>query len=243
MNPLLQEFLVASLRHLLTVFGVWLLTKGWVPFDRADIEKYAFGFAVLFVAWLWSMWNKYKSRIKFLTAMESPAGTPEADIDYKVKTFPPKLMVFVLLATLPFTQACAMRQVPVVVAQTSLGLAQSVGQLQIATEQLQRGGVITVQQAITMQEKLLAINTKIGRIVPVLKAFDRLTASGVKPTIGELDVAISDILSVSGDLSVVVAGVPVGDATRALMDLVRVSQTTVATTLVEVARLRVALEK
>ena len=91
MHPLLQEFLVATVRHWLTMLGMWLLTKGWLGGDAVSIEKFAGGFALIFVAFMWSYWNKYKHRILFLLALEAQPGTPEHRLKSTPKCFWPGL--------------------------------------------------------------------------------------------------------------------------------------------------------
>lgn len=221
--------------------AMWLVAEGYFN-SGADTEKYVVGFSLLFVSFMWSFWNKYKSRVTFLMALESPAGTPESEVKAKAAMFPPSVLALLLAVSLGLT-GCAMKSAPVVVAQAGLGMAQSIGQLQVAVEQLQRGGALDVKTALTMQEKLLALNTRLGALVPLLRTFERLSQSGVKPTIGELDVALAQIIAVSQDLSVLVAGIPDNANVRAVLDLVRASQQTVAITIVELTRLRVAVEK
>jgi hypothetical protein len=240
MNPLVQDFLLTLLRKAMTIGATYLVTTGWL--DAGDEHKYVEGFALLIVSVGWSLWSKYKDRINFLAALQSPAGTPESVVKEKASTFPPSVLALLLAASLGLA-GCAGKTAPVVVAQTGLGMAQSIGQLQVATEQLQRGGVIDVRTALGLQERLLALNTRLGALVPVLKTFDRLRLAGVPPTISELDVALSQIVAISQDLSVLLAGVPVNDSVRAVIDLVRASQQTVAMTIVELTRLRVAVEK
>lgn len=92
MHPLLQEFLVATLRHWLTMLGMWLVTKGWIANDTPAVEKYAAGLAVLFVAFMWSYWGKVRSRITFLAALEAEPGTPEREVVARAKAIPPGLV-------------------------------------------------------------------------------------------------------------------------------------------------------
>lgn len=152
----------------------------------------------------------------------------------------PRLAVLVVLALL--AQGCAARSAPVVVAQAALGAAQAVGQLQLAAEQLHRAGSLDTRTALAVQERLLRVNARLGEIVPVLRALDRVQQAGAPVTVAEVEVALSMVIAVSQELSLVVAGVPVSDATRQLLEAVRVAQQAVATTLVEIARLRAALE-
>lgn len=148
-----------------------------------------------------------------------------------------------IIALCVLLQGCAARSVPVLVAQSALGTAQAVGQLQVAAEQLHRAGTLTTPQALLVQQRLLRVNSRIADVIPALKAIDRLQQGHAPLTIAEIDTVLASVIAISEELSLVVAGVPVADTTQALMDLVRASQQAVATTLVEIARLRAALER
>lgn len=138
--------------------------------------------------------------------------------------------------------ACAARSVPVLVAQSALGTAQAVGQLQVAAEQLHRAGSLTTPQALAVQTQLLRVNQRLGALVPMLQAIDRVQQAGAPVSVTEVDAILGAVIAISEDLSLVVAGVPVAETTRSLLELVRAAQSAVATTLVEIARLRAALE-
>jgi hypothetical protein len=138
-------------------------------------------------------------------------------------------------------QGCAARSVPVLVAQSALGVAQAVGQLQLAAEQLHRAGALDTRAALGVQERLLKVNARVATLIPALKAIDRVQQAGAPVSATEVDAVLTAVIALSEELSLVVAGVPVADATRQLLELVRAAQQAVATTLVEVARLRAAL--
>lgn len=147
-----------------------------------------------------------------------------------------------LVVVLALSVGCAARSVPVLVAQSALGTAQAVGQLQVAAEQLHRAGSLSTAQALAVQQQLLRVNQKLDALVPLLKAIDRVQQAGAPVGVSEVDAILQAVIAVSQDLSLVVAGVPVAETTRSLLELVRAAQQAVATTLVEVARLRAALE-
>lgn len=147
-----------------------------------------------------------------------------------------------LLACLVCLSGCASKSAPVVVAQTSLGLTQAIGAVQAGAISLHQAGVIDTPTALKMQERLLAINAKVGEIVPVLKTLDRLQQAGVKPTAGEVDQVLTQVFLIAQDLAGIAGDVPGGDQTRQFLELLRASQQTVTTTMIEIARLRVALE-
>lgn len=146
-----------------------------------------------------------------------------------------------LVLALLLVQGCAARSMPVLVAQSALGLAQAVGQLQLAAEQLHRAGALTTSQAIAVQTRLLAVDDRIRDLVPTLRAIDRGQQAGAPVGVSEVDAVLQAVVAISEELSLVVAGVPIADTTRQLLDLVRAAQQAVATTVVEIARLRAAL--
>lgn len=143
-----------------------------------------------------------------------------------------------MLVVLALSTACAAKSVPVLVGQSALGLAQSVGQLQVAAEQLHRAGALTTPQALAVQQRLLTVNTRIGQIIPTLRAIDRVQQAGAPIGATEVEAVLAAVVAVSEELSLVVAGVPIAETTRQLLELVRTAQQAVATTLIEVARLR-----
>ena len=147
-----------------------------------------------------------------------------------------------LLVVLALSGGCVARSVPVLVAQSALGTAQAIGQVQVAAEQLHRAGALTTPQALTVQQQLLRVNAKLEALIPLLRAIDRVQQAGAPVGVSEVDAILQAVIAVSQDLSLVVAGVPVAETTRSLLELVRAAQQAVATTLVEIARLRAALE-
>ena len=152
------------------------------------------------------------------------------------------VLLAIALVTWVCLAGCAARSAPVVVAQATLGVAQTIGQLQDAATQLHAAGLIDTRQALRVQERLLVINGKVADVVPYLRAIDRLQQSGVTPTKGEVDGVLTQIFLVLQELSLVGIDVPTSSQTKAFLDLIRTSQQTVTTTLIEIARLRVALE-
>jgi len=84
MNPLLMEALGSIVRWLLAGAAGWLVQHGiWT---QAQSQTYVMAAALAVLSIGWSLWQKYKSRLRFLTALESPAGTPESVIKTKVST-------------------------------------------------------------------------------------------------------------------------------------------------------------
>lgn len=86
MDPLYVTMLGALLRMgMLLLFGS-LIEKGiWT---QGQVETLAVGVAGALATALWALWNHYKTRLKFLAALQAPAGTAEDTIDATVKAGP-----------------------------------------------------------------------------------------------------------------------------------------------------------
>ena len=83
MAQLLLIMLGALLRMLLlAAFGALIQRGVWT---EGQVEQLAVGLAGFLVVAGYALWNHYKNRLKFLTALETPAGTTEADVLAKVK--------------------------------------------------------------------------------------------------------------------------------------------------------------
>lgn len=133
--------------------------------------------------------------------------------------------------------ACAGKKIAVVVGQAGLSVTQGIGQLQVTTKQLTDSGVIPAPVALKVQEKLLALNDKAKPLPDILRRIDALSKAGsVDGTL--VDQAISVLTVLATDMSVVIQGVPVSDAAKALLDVVVATQKTIATTLIEIAKLK-----
>ena len=79
MNPLLQSALASIARAILIGSSGFLVQRGiW---SQSAAETYMTALSLFVVGLGWSLWEKYKSRIKFLTALESPVGTTEAKVN------------------------------------------------------------------------------------------------------------------------------------------------------------------
>lgn len=83
MNPLVSQALGAIFRWLLAMAAGYLVNRGVWTHDDAD--RYVAAAALALAALVWSLWQKYKSRLHFLTALEMPAGTSEVKLAERVK--------------------------------------------------------------------------------------------------------------------------------------------------------------
>lgn len=240
-----SDALQSFFRKALTILGTVLVQKGWIT--SADNAELASGLAVLAVSFYLSWRNTQQAKRELHTAIAAQPGTP-VEVVKKIaadKTQAPPFgpLVLLVIAAQMSAWGCAAKSAPVVVAQASLGMAQSIEALQVAAIDLHKQGVITTEQALRVQTRLLSVNSQVEKIVPYLKAADRLTQGGVAMPQGELDALLTQVYLALEELGSIYADVPASSEAKAFLALVRQAQTTMTTTMIEVARLRVALEK
>jgi hypothetical protein len=78
MNPLLVEALASIFRWGLALLAGYLVKAGiW---DASAAETYVAAAAIALVNLGWSLWQKYRSRIAFLTALDMRSGSTESDV-------------------------------------------------------------------------------------------------------------------------------------------------------------------
>jgi hypothetical protein len=83
MNPLFVTMLGSLLRMaLLGVFGGMIQRGVWT---EAEVTSLALGLAGFLATAIWALWNHYRTRLKFLMALEAPLGTREDEIDAVIK--------------------------------------------------------------------------------------------------------------------------------------------------------------
>jgi hypothetical protein len=78
MNPLIRDILESLLRKGATGLATYLVTVGLLTEGQAT-EVIA-GLVLLGVSVGWSIYQRYKDRLRFLTAIEAPPGTTEAGV-------------------------------------------------------------------------------------------------------------------------------------------------------------------
>lgn len=86
MNPLLVDAVGAIIRWLLTFVSAALVSKGIWTQDQADryVAAATAAAAVALITLFWSLWNKYKSRLKLTTALSAPYPQTEAQIENQI---------------------------------------------------------------------------------------------------------------------------------------------------------------
>lgn len=91
MNPMLSAWLGAALRALLGPALMWVAIR--IGFDKGDAELATLALSGVVLNLLWVLWVKYRDRLKFLTALESPNYYTEASVAARVKADPPSVWV------------------------------------------------------------------------------------------------------------------------------------------------------
>ncbi len=82
MNPILLSALGSILRWLFAIGAGYLVQRGiWTD---ADATAYVSAAALGLLSLAWSLYNKYRGRVKFLTALDMPVGATEAEVKTKV---------------------------------------------------------------------------------------------------------------------------------------------------------------
>lgn len=75
MPPMLTAALGSIIRWGLSLLVPYLVSAGIWTADEAT--AYVTGLSLALLSLLWSLWQKYRSRLKFLEALDAPAETPE----------------------------------------------------------------------------------------------------------------------------------------------------------------------
>lgn len=150
-----------------------------------------------------------------------------------------KRFVVPLIIAAFFASACAGNRAPQLVGESGLAVAQSIGQVQATVKQLTDAKVLPPEVALRAQDILIIANDRVKQLPALLRTIDKLQQADASPAT-QVDQAIAILTIVGQDISVVVAGVPVGEATAKLIDLIRASQLVVSSTLAQVAKLKEA---
>lgn len=103
MPALFAAILGSFIRFGLTALATWLVTKG--VWSTNDSSEFVTGLTIALVTLIWSLWQKYRGHIKFLTALDLPAGSSPEQVKEKMQT---RAFTFMLLiAALGFSSTAA----------------------------------------------------------------------------------------------------------------------------------------
>lgn len=114
MNPIWLEILGVALRWALSSISGYLVANHILTADQQDrftgaIVEHALLWAPGAVALAWGLWARYRGRVKFLTALESPAGTTEEGVKARIanglgsSVATGAILVFVMAGAAAFT--------------------------------------------------------------------------------------------------------------------------------------------
>lgn len=78
MNPLASAAIGSVLRWLLAM-GAGLLVEHGI-WTQGESAQYVTAATLALLSLGWSLWTKYRGRLMFLTALQSPPGATEADV-------------------------------------------------------------------------------------------------------------------------------------------------------------------
>lgn len=148
-----------------------------------------------------------------------------------------KYLVSLSLVLALSSGACAGKRIPILVGNSAVAVADVIGQLNVVGKQLTDASVIAPTVNLHFQQTLLAANNKMKPLPDILRTVDRLQKAS-QPTGSETAQAIAILTVVGQDISVVIAGVPVSDSTKVLIELIRSAQQTVQTVLIEVGKIQ-----
>lgn len=82
MNPMLVAALTAIVRWAFTFLAGFLVNHAiW---SQSDAERYVTAAAIATVTLGFTLWSKYRSRIKLLTALTMPSGSTEQEVEQRL---------------------------------------------------------------------------------------------------------------------------------------------------------------
>lgn len=128
-------------------------------------------------------------------------------------------------------------RVPVLIGQTGEGIVDGLHQVQTTVQQLEQAQVVPTAVALRIQERVVALNTKLTPLPGLLRSIDAAQKAST-PNAPQIEQALGILRDVSADLTIVVAGVPIAGATEKLLGMVRAIQMTLASVLEAVASLK-----
>ena len=161
MNPLIVTMLGAVLRMGLLGLFATLIEKGiWT---EGQVETLAVGLAGFLATAIWALWNHYKTRLKFLTALDMPPGTTEAKVNATLKAGGGATLTTLVLAGVIgalTVSGCGPKTKPVLV-KTDAAVYEAITALHQTAVVLGTSGVLTPAQELKVQEAILPV-AKLG---------------------------------------------------------------------------------
>jgi hypothetical protein len=203
MNPVLAAALGAILRWALVFLAGYMVKAGIWTGTEADGYVAA---AVLGLLGLgWSLWQKYKSRIRFLAALNAPAGTDEGNLDTRgvsLKSVPVILLAAVLSGALAWG-GCAPKVGPNIgpagkTAWQAKNVTDAAGTALRGIELLTDQGLLPKPTAVTVITAIRSVGLAGNVLADALRVYaDSKGASGaaeIRTTIQNIQRLITDAL-------------------------------------------------
>lgn|ERR1017187_139179 len=82
MNPIYITVVGSLLRWLLAIGAGYLVKHGLL--ESTDVKHWIAGITMALLAIGWSVWQKYHSRVKMLTALTMPEGSTENQLNTQI---------------------------------------------------------------------------------------------------------------------------------------------------------------
>lgn len=130
------------------------------------------------------------------------------------------------------------RRAPLLVADAATASTKGVLAIGQAISGLEKAQNIATPLALGIQRQLLSANTRLEGIVPILVTIQKAQEAGQVPALSDIERALNVLQAVSPDLSTLLVGVPVSEATKVLIGVVQNAQKLINTVMVEVATLK-----
>ena len=176
MNPLLVSALGSLVRWVLAFGAGWLVNRG--VWTEAAASEYLAAGSLAVVAIAWSVWQKYRSRIKFLTALEAPAGTDEEMVDVKISRGTGATLAVLLALGLAVSVAACADKTRAIAVQADATVVTILTSVQAGADQLVTDGQITIETRRAIAPhllKALKLGDNFNRAVRAGVSFTALT--------------------------------------------------------------------
>jgi hypothetical protein len=191
---LLKSITGSVVRKLLTGLGVVLVERGWISGD--DWNLLLGGTIAVAAAVMWGIWEKYKSRLGFLTALNLPAGSTPEDVKAMSKRGNQSVWsIIALLILIPMalgSSACSDDQkikTEDAVRKIYIGLQGASS----AIEEVNRAGKIDDAAALGGYKALNQVGLSVKLFKERVRSLDTITVENKVQLIPLLDSLISDI--------------------------------------------------
>jgi hypothetical protein len=202
MNPLFRDILESLLRKGATGLATYLVTVGLLTEGQAT--QVVAGLVLLGVSIAWSVFQRYKDRLEFLTAIKAPPGASEKQVKEMAKLPSAPSTLGVLLVVVLSTSAvlgCAMRGKPPErqVAIIALQVTSGVDAVAKTSQELHESKVLTDAQYKAVVVRLREVYLQTSRLADALKAYDTVAstdaASQVTAALNALAVLVPNVVA------------------------------------------------